>query len=827
MSFRWVVKKHQELLSTCIDSAIAGKLTNEATKINADINQITQKIVKISQPEHSEEDYQALAEHVEQQQKVMAKLGKIVSWSLSSHKGLSVDATALIEVTLSPDINQHSLRHVLLKEQRIQFIQALRAAKQNNTVKVVNLTLLSGTPLEVTFLYIDDHWQGTIAQHGRVLELEQMIAKEQIAHQSFAHKHHQHNQKAFEKIAEMLVEAMLQSQNMALVSGVSIQASYRPLARMFEWIRQQQILAEMAHDTELKKQQDAILADEIFSAVFNAQSEAKLQQNTLFLNCDENLATHVHLDVRLFGRLISAFCQLALKEQFKSQVQLAVEAIDQNSGQQTVKFTAKVITSKPLSQLPEHALWLSSLTGLVEHLGVEAYFYTLLRRLHGEHVVAELTDTGYTLSFDVPISISAQSKVPIMISKSTHTLVLSSDKEKQKVIKRYLQRANYQVEGLAKVSLFAEQFDLAMLKRRKLDLVVFVQHHVDELSAVMQHINSLPDDRKPKLVVLQQSGVGALNKTGLFSLGTNPVSRESLLAACEEILRSQRCNNQLLAAEKFEQFHFLASQVELLLAVQHPHQHQPLLMLLQWLGFNITIVCHGKAMQKHWQTGRYLVLINEFEHSPFTELATGKLIARGVFHLHDKTNTKGQHEPTLTAEQQELSKYWHVEQLPDVVKVKAMVKLLSPWLNVNVEQSQAAKRQRDESIKVVKENKRHHALFDSSSLEQLPEAFELDQFAQNQGSPELAAFMLTTYIEKIEMNVESIEAALFDANYHLLAELFDELSLTAAILSAQGLMQIMLQLKQADQKKAFDKMERLLEQVKAELNAITVYANAI
>lgn len=827
LSFRRDAQQYQELLNTCVDSAIDGKLTGEVINISADINQITQKIVKISQPKHSEADYQALVKHIEQQQKVMAKLGKIVSWSLSPIKGLVIDNAALIEVTLSPDINQHSLRHALSKEQRMQFIQALRTAKQNNTVEVVNLTLLSGTSLEVSLLYVDQQWQGTVAQHGRVLELEQVIAKEQIEHQFLAQKHHQHNQKAFEKIAEMLVQAMLQSQNMALVSGVSIQASYRPLARMFEWIRQQQIISEMAHDTEPKKQQDAILADEIFSAVFNAQSEAKLQQNTLFLNCDENLATHVRLDVRLFGRLISAFCQLALKEQFKSQIQLIVEAIDQNSGQQIVKFMAKVNTNKPLNQLPEHARWLLSLTDLTEDLGIETYFHTLLKRLNGEHVIAELTDSGYTFSFDLPISISAQSKTPMMGNKSIHTLVLSSDKEKQKVIKHYLQRSNYQVEGLAKVSLFPEQFDLATLKRRKLDLVVFVQHHFDELSGVMQHINSLPDDRKPKLVVLQQSSVGVLNKTGLFSLGTNPVSRESLLATCADILCSKECNNQLLAADKFEQFHFLASQVELLLAVHHPHQHQPLLMLLQWLGFNIRIVCHGKAMQKHWQSGRYLVLINEFVHSPFVELATGKLIARGVFHLNDKASANGQHELTLTDEQQELSKYWHVEHLPSAQQVKSVVKLLSPWLKVNVEQSRAAKRQRDESIKTVNENKRQNALFDSSSLDQLPEAFELEQFAQHQGSPELAAFMLDTYIENIEVSVEHIEAALFDANYHLLAELYDDLSLTAAILSAQGLMEIMLQLKQANQNKAFDKMERLLEQVKVELNAITIYANAI
>jgi len=824
-SFKRAAKEFLELLHASVDGAIAGKLSSPASNISADINQIIEKIIKISQPQHNEEEYQALADTVKQQHKVMSKLGKIASWTLSPKTGLTIDKNALIDVTLSPDINQSSLRHVLSKEQSKHFIDALRAAKQLKQVKTLPVTLLSGTSVEVTILYLDHQWQGTVAEYGRVLELEQTITKEQNAQQSLAHEHHQQSQKAFDKIAEMLVQAMLQSQNMALISGVSIQASYRPLARMFEWVRQQHILSEMAYDSQPKTQQDALLADEIYCAVFNAQSEAKLQQNTLFLQCDENLATQVRLDVRLFGRLISAFCQLALKEQFKSKLHLVIEAIDQNSGQQSVKFTAKVSTSKPLSKLPAHANWLLSSTEGAETLAIETYFYTLLRRLHGEHVAAELTEAGYTLSFDLPIAISTQSKAPIAKLQARNILVLSSNKEKQKVIKRYLKQGNCQVEGLAQVSRFAEQFNLAHLTRNKLDLVVFVQHQIDDLSEILQHINSLPDERKPKLVVLQQSHVGGLNKTGLFSLAAHPVSRESLISTCEHMLKSTQITNQILPAQTFAPFHYSASQVELLLAVQHPHQHQPLIMLLQWLGFNIKLVCHGKGMQKHWQSGRYLVLINEFEHSPVVQLATGKLIARGVFHLTD--NTSEAQKLALSDEDKKITKYWHVDQMPEIDQLKSLVKLLSPWLKVNTEQSKSAQQKRVKTEQAINESKRQNILFDSSTLEQLPQAFALEKFAQHQGSGELAAYMLDTYIDNIAAGIEAIEGALFEANYHLLAELFDEVSLMATILSAQGLMEMMLQLKQADQNKAFDKMDRLLEQVKAELTGIRAYANAI
>ena len=40
-------------------------------------------------------------------------------------------------------------------------------------------------------------------------------------------------------------------------------------------------------------------------------------------------------------------------------------------------------------------------------------------------------------------------------------------------------------------------------------------------------------------------------------------------------------------------------------------------------------------MKKHWQTGRYLILLNEFSQTPFVTMATGALVPRGVFDFID------------------------------------------------------------------------------------------------------------------------------------------------------------------------------------------------
>lgn len=817
---------HQQLLIGSVETTIRNQGGDEVSCASEDINQVCTRITQVAIPKHSEEDYQVLKSELNHRLDIIADLSHATEWEIRQGKLDFASKTRITRIAELSSEKVTSWRRLFSYTQLRTIVEQARKTQSSGEVQRSKVTLISGLQLELTIGKKNDTWFGTVAQDRESASLIQAIDALKLEHDNALALTHQKLLHSSSILSKMLVQAMLHSQNLALVSGASVQASYRPLMRMFESVKQQQVLAQLSLNDQARNLQDVILVNEIYCAAYNVMSEAHLQQNKILLECDDNLASDAQVDVRIFGRLLGAFCRVALKQEFKSSLALSVSAIDQNAGQQLLKFTANVKTAKPMSELPSHAKLLHE--GEIDSgiNDVESYFVTLLHLLHGSGLQANLTEHGYVISFELPITTSSkpQSKVVQFPFSPTNVLVLCSDKSKQNIVKKYLELPSTKVEGLAKIELFSKQYDIQRLTRRKLDLVIYIDDSHDQLSHVYEHIESLPKSKRPKLVVLQDSYHASLSKQGLYSLVSAPFSRDSILQECERLLRSEAKNNQLVSNDVFKNNQYLPSQVELLLAVKTPQRYQSLWLVLQWLGFNVKVVCHGKSMQKHWQSGRYLVLLNEFEHSPFIDLDTGKSIARGVF------NFFADEVIVLDETEAEIGKNWELGVVPDINRVDALVKLLTPWL---IKPPKAEIRRANKESGGIRAPEHHgdvtgHSkIFDSSLIEQLPPAFDLQEYATHQGSAELAVYMLDDYILSIDEGIIALEKSLQENSYRDFELILNSLKLTANILSAKGLLQISQQLNQALQNEAYDNLGRLLEQAKIELSAIKAYAEAI
>jgi hypothetical protein len=817
---------HQQLLIESVEATIRNKSDDEVSCASEDINQVCARIIQVAIPRHSEEDYQVLKSELNNRLDIIADLSNATEWEIKQGKLDSASKTRITRIAELSSEKVASWRRLFSYTQLRTIVEKARQTQSSGEVQRTKVTLTSGLHLELTIGKKNDIWFGTIAQDIESASLIQANDALKLEHDSALALTHQKLLHSSTSLSKMLVQAMLHSQNLALVSGASVQTSYRPLMRMFESVKQQQVLAQLSLNDQARNLQDVILVNEIYCAAYNVIAEANLQQNKILLECDDNLASDAQVDVRIFGRLLVAFCRVALKQEFKSTLALSVSAIDQNAGQQLLKLTANVKTAKPMSELPSHAKLLHE--GAIDSgiNDVESYFVALLHLLHGTSLQANLTEHGYVISFELPITTSTkqQSKVVQFPFSPTNVLVLCSDKSKQSIVKKYLELPSTKVEGLAKIELFSKQYDIQRLTRRKLDLVIYIDDSHDQLSYVYEHIESLPKSKRPKLVVLQDSYHASLSKQGLYSLVSAPFSRDFILQECERLLRSDERNNQLVSYDVFKNNQYLPSQVELLLAVKTPQKYQSLWLVLQWLGFHVKVVCHGKSMQKHWQSGRYLVLLNEFEHSPFIELDTGKSIARGVF------NFFADEVITLDEAEAEIGKNWELGAVPEINRIDALIKLLTPWLKKSPK-AEARHANKESGVRQVPEQNGkgtgHSKIFDSSLIEQLPPAFGLQEYATNQGSAELAVYMLDDYILSIDEGIIALEKCLQEKTYQDFESILNSLKLTAKILSAKGLLQISQQLNQALQNEAYDNLGRLLEQAKIELSAIKAYAEAI
>jgi hypothetical protein len=604
-----------------------------------------------------------------------------------------------------------------------------------------------------------------------------------------------------EKLSHMVIRTMLQSQIVSIGAGVTSLQVYRQLTRIFDWCRQNRIRSELSLSMQSMTLSDVALHCEIDTVLLNIITDAHFQRNKVYYQQDTKLLTHAKVDVRLFHRLLSGVCRLLLSDLFKANLQLSACVVDKNEGQQIVRFDFYVKTSRAIAKVPQDIERLL----MVEQPGSEKimsnetldYLSLLFSSLHVTDKNVQLQDNGYQFSFTLPIAFAdATPEIPSnkIDLHQANILLLSDDNSIRDTIENAISSANGLIEILAKPEFFIQRLSTAHLNEKKVDVVILgSDYYSTSLENIQQHIVNLAKDIQPKLFVIQPFFSASLDRHGLFEQTENLLKTIGFQQSISDILTTDKMSNSKLDANIFMEHQYLATQVEVLFAVEKPLEHLVLLRILQWLGLQVKIVCQPKAMIDCWTSGRYLLLFTEFDQSPFIEMAAGKGVRRDIF-------TFGK-DAFLRENNQTLTEIWGVFTVPEIFNIDALVTLLQLWLKPKKTkvvpsdklEKHTAKIQKIKKagVQTLNTNKQPEKVLSTLDLikttkQHQPAPLDLEKYAQNQGSAALAAVMLDDYIIELDDVVRKLSLALEAQNYQLGICLTHSLIKTGTILAAQN-----------------------------------------
>ncbi|MBA6397233.1 hypothetical protein [Colwellia sp. BRX10-4] len=611
------------------------------------------------------------------------------------------------------------------------------------------------------------------------------------------------------KLTNMVVRSMLQSQSVSIGAGVTSVQVYRQLARIFDCCQQDKIRSEFLSAVKPMTLSDVALHNEIDAALLNIIADAHLQCNKIYYQQDPQLLTAAKVDVRLFHRLLSGLCRLLLVDLFKANLHISTLVIDKNEGQQIVRFDFSVTSKKTIAKLPkafESLLLDERLESAKAHTNDTLdYLCLLFDSLNVTDKNVQLQEKGYQFCFTLPIGfadVAQEISVERVNLNQANILLLASDDDICSITEKAIISANGIMTTLADPEQIIEQLSTAQLIDKSIDVVMLASDlYVTLFEKIQQQISSLSIDIQPKLFVMQPYLNAPLERYGLFEQTETPLQILTLQQSLADFLTTEQTTNHQLPASVFNKHQYLSTQVEVLFAVENPSKQLTLLRILQWLGLQVKIVCQPKTMTQLWSSGRYLLLFTEFEQSPFIKMSAGKSVRRDIF-TFNQSNFFAEESPKLADK-------WAVSILPALYDVDALVLLLQPWLKakptkvvaINTVKAQSNKTREYINIdaELLKTTEKLDDVLSNLDLTPTaktnqPEPFNLEHYAKNQGSAELAMLMLGDYLADIDDAMKKLPTALAAHNYPLAMSLTSSMFTTSKILTANDFIDISQQL---------------------------------
>lgn len=194
-----------------------------------------------------------------------------------------------------------------------------------------------------------------------------------------------------------------------------------------------------------------------------------------------------------------------------------------------------------------------------------------------------------------------------------------------------------------------------------------------------------------------------------------------------------------------------AMPIEVLLAVKSPSDFQRLQQILVGMGLQVTFVTNDLMSAEYWESGQYAVILTDIPCSPFIsfiideneECSLPIALPRGVFTLDPKLS--------LLPSEDKFSK-WKLGNLTEKSSVEEIVVIMSPWLKEQYDSTLEREKTTlaDESRIGVESMKTEES---GNSVQEKVDAFDFERYCKNQGSAEIALFMLEEYTtENISLN---------------------------------------------------------------------------
>jgi hypothetical protein len=749
--------------------------------------QIAQLILVNNQALHN--TYQALQTDNVHQLTTLAKDNDVAYWEMKPCAvGISSSSTLWRECLTDESIStalkvDASWRHYFDKIDVLHLLNLARALKNtasnqdsDENSEVIILSTKEGKVIALSIHYRNNKFFGTLVNATLQNSLNKEIQQLTLVIETNKQAVWQRNLANTRKLEQMLLRALLQSQSVSIgFDGASFHV-YRQLSRILDWCQQQIFSEELRQNTHSLQLADTSLQGVLHSAILNAMCEARAQRNSITLKCDPQLMTRVELDSDLFQRLQLISCRLLLQECFKASLSCTLKVIDKRVGQQVVRFSYQLSSPKKRNHPPALLQLLCDIVqdksptlgnGKEDNIPeIIRYAQQLLSLFQGTDLTLTPLEYGYNFSYNLPlVACENQQKAAFSVNLNQASfLLISSQSKKISIIQQAISSANGCLEVLSSAETVANRLTETELIRRPIAVVLFeMNNSIKEQQEYQLYIDKLPVHLQPKLMVMQAPLNVALHQQGFYSQSHQPLLSTSFLAELSQLQLSDKQDNCLWSAELFSQPGYLPTQVEVLIAVKQPEQQQTLMRILQWLGLQITFVSDAKTMSKYWHSGRYLILFTEFKQTPFTTLHTGKSVHRGVFSFDEQQFLATDLLNNQFAEQWYLghiNKGNNAEIKPesngfDMTQFAKLTKALKPWLKIK-EKVLPNYIESKVTNKVFNRVKSGENRVDSSGS--FP-PFNLQVYADNQGSPALAVIMLDEYLTENQKQFNQLSVA--------------------------------------------------------------------
>lgn len=733
-------------------------------------------IHQIEKPEHSENQYQLLTNTQERNFTFINKHHNVVIWQYQPFVSYIDVIDFIANITTSPNLNRW--RQLLTRKGLSEVIAVAKVVRNSKVTHSCYIKTKNDIQLDIFIGFDGTTWFGTLSRNETLEQAKNTVVtlKSKLKNKE-AHLIEELSATT-DDFSKMILRAMLQSQGDSIDFNGNSLPVYRQLARIFDWCRQTNIVMQLQQSPRNLQNTDISFKDELHAIVFNAMSEAHLQRNQIYLQTDRLLLNFVSVEHRLFHRMLLGMIKVTLAEFFNAKMLLDLKVVDRDTGSQTVQFTLTVSPIKRLKELPDLVNRLvNEDVKSVPVSDIVFYLKTLMQRLNINQVQSELHDNGLKVIFNMPLveqkKYSTEKVVKTASLKKMSFVSLNACPFSQRVISNCISAAGGMINTVSSINELTQHYSAEVLERKRVNLIIIggdiSRSYLDDVQC---YIDSLPKNLQPKLFVMQLPMNTPYHKVGLYNQASMPLCQESFQIQILELLASEALDNKLIDADVLSQHQYQLTKVEVLLAVLVPEEHQLLIRILQWLGLQVHVVSQPVAMAKYWQSGRYLLLISEFTQSPFVMLSTGGNIQRGIFTFNDILFD------TPTGNILNATKHWKVSTLPNVLDIKALVTLLKPWLKSKIEII-------NNTVKTANANAKIHQSFnefisDTNLLNEEDEEYlnysklfttnaneleksnilDMEKYAFNQGSSELAAYMIDEYISDIDNAILALEQAL-------------------------------------------------------------------
>ncbi len=789
-STRKVLKRFNQNHKAVINEYLnSGSCTGEF--FSAEAKQVVSGFEQLSQPKHSEVDYLNLKQQQQLFTTQVHQHSGYAFWQLSQSKP-TYDNT--LKTILGIESFPKHWRHLFSRNDVSKIIAVAREAKTHNNIQRLLLVTEREKAVSLTIEYINSHWRGSVSSAETLQQL-----------------HSQNNQLQAQLQQQTQNEKLNIIRNSDYVIGIiqrlitqkwrgdgpsNEQENDELLQQLLNGSQQQKISAQLRRDDYLLTLSTVNLIDEVHSATINCAMAEIDCNNSVYVSIDEKVNPYVTMESELFHNMIREFSAFLLAQQHNANLDITLKLADVNSAQQIVSFSFVVQTFSDQDAFSQAMALITQIIDMNAELTCTklVYLRDLMLVFNASDSESVVLDNSGKFTFNLPLAKAdcpsdgvmpnqQISKADIRLGKGS-VLVIATEPESRQRLCNVLAGSKLHVETMRDLTLFQRQLSIKHLKDNKVDVLLISEEvYRSDYDLIIQHIESLPSKLQPKILISQPLANKSLARTGMFSHCMMPWYANDLKYKLNQLLASKEKSNLLIASEVFGQQQTFANQHKLLLAVKKPSSQQYLIQLLHWLGFDLTVVTQLSQLEQHWQSGQYQVAISEF--LPF-KLALANTIdyPRGVYAFEC--------EPNVVADffvAQNIDESWHTGIMPPVLDIQAIIALLSPWLSVQIAQQVE---QNNLEQKVAKDNQEQAAQatddvqstsktndetsaenidklldlnFDNTQQDiQAPAAFDLNRYAQNQGSAEIAAIMLDDYLADIESLLIKLEQAIIANN---------------------------------------------------------------